>query len=237
MENIDKYIMLYDSIQFMNNSKELTKLMDKHQLEEHKRILSENAKRMINTILLMFIALIIISVFWFMLIDRKRKKRIIELQQELNQRRVDATLLFDETSEITKEQIVIRKIELIERQIHLCKLMFQTTQCYETLEIIKKATPKQLLDIEYLREEIKDGIWKSFIDVMNNLNEGNTKLTPEDQYFCMLILLNCSKAVIIELMDASSDALKTRKNRIKNKMHPLLFKFVFDSDNQYNTKK
>lgn len=236
-EYLDKYITLYDSIQIMNNNKELSRLMDKHKLEEHKRLLSEKSRKIIITTFILSMALIFASVFWFMLVDRKRKKRIIDLQQKLNQKRVDVALLRDEASEINNEDVERRNIELIEEQIHLCKLMFQPTHCCERLDSIKTATPKQLLDMDYLRKEIKDGVWKYFVDVMNSLDEGGAKLTSEDQYFCILILLNCDKTVIMELMEASSDALKTRKNRIKKKMLPYLFHFVFDSDNQYNSKK
>lgn len=236
IENMDAYMTFYDSIQIMIDNEELVRLMDKHQLEEHKRQLSEHARTVLLVIFLLFLASIIMCVFGFMLKDRKRKKRIIDLQQELNQKRVDVSLLRNEASEATNEQIDKRRIELLEQQIHLCKLMFQSTDSYEALETVKKATPKQLLDMDYLREEIKDGIWRSFVDVMNRLNEEDAKLTTEDQYFCVLIMLNCSKTVIMELMQVSSDALKTRKNRIKNKMNTELFKFVFNSDNQCNTK-
>lgn len=236
-EHMHKYIMLYDSIQVMSNNRELTKLMVKHQIEEHKRLLSEKSFKIIITISILSMALIFASVFVFLLVDRKQKKRIIDLQQELNQKRIDVTLLREEGSEINNEDIERRNIELIEDQIHLCKLMFQPTHYYERLESMKVATPKQLLDMDDLRREIQDGVWKYFFDVMNSLDEGGAKLTPEDQYFCILILLNCDKAMVMELMQASPDALKTRKNRIKKKMLPCLFKFVFESDNQYNTKK
>ena len=36
----------------------------------------------------------------------------------------------------------------------------------------------------------------------------------------------------MELMDASSDALKSRKSRIKSKMYLKLFDSIFISDNQ-----
>ena len=36
----------------------------------------------------------------------------------------------------------------------------------------------------------------------------------------------------MELMDDTSDALKTRKNRIKNKMDAQIFERVFGVDNQ-----
>lgn len=237
-EYMETYMLLFDSIQGMTDNKELARLMDKHQLEEHKRVLSEHTKTSLIYIFLIFLTLIIVCVFSFMLIDRKRKKRIIDLQKELNLKRVDAALLRDaEASESTDEHVNNRKIEVLEQQLQLCKLVFEPTRCCEILETMKEASQKQLIDFDYVREEMKDGIWESFVDVMDSLNAGVAKLTQEDQYFCMLILLNCSKGVIMELMDDTSDALKTRKNRIKNKMNPLLFKFVFSSDYQYNTRK
>lgn len=237
MENRYEYMLLYDSIQIMNNNKELTRLMDKHQLEEHKRLISERAKTVIIAIFLSFLVLLISFVFWRMLIDRKRKIRIIDLQQELNQKRVDVTLLRDEEASNSTNEIDIRKIELIEQQIELCNLMFKSTNYYKALETMKKASQKQLLDMEPMKEKIKDSVWESFVDVMNSLSENSTKLAKDDLYFCVLIILNCPKAVIMELMHASPDALKTRKNRIKNKMNPQIFKLVFESDYQFNTRK
>lgn len=237
-EYMEAYVLLYDSIQVMADNKELARLMDKHLLEEHKRALSKHTKMVIMYIYIATFALIFICVIGFMLVDRKRKERIIKLQKELNQKRVDVTLLRDaEVSQSTSEDHNNRKIELVEQQLQLCKLVFKPTKYYETLETIKKATPKELIDMNYFKKELKDGIWGTFVDVMNSLNEGDTNLTQEDQYFCILILLDCTKTVIMELMNVSSDALKTRKNRIKNKMNPCLFKFVFESDNQYNKKK
>lgn len=238
-EYMETYVLLYDSIQIMTDNKELARLMDRHLLEEHKRVLSEHAKMVLIYACVASFTLIFICIIGVMLIDRKRKKRIIDLQKELNQKRVDVTLLRDtEVSESTSEEYNNRKIEVIEQQLQLCKLVFKSTKCYENLEAIKKATPKQLMDINYLKKEIKDGVWESFVDVMNSLDEGDTNLTQEDRYFCILILLDCTKAVIMELMGGvSSDALKTRKNRIKNKMKPCFFKFVFESDYQYNKKK
>ena len=237
-EYMEAYVILYDSIQIMTDNKELARLMDKHLLEEHKRALSDHTKMVLMYICIASLIFVFVCVIWVMLVDRNRKKRIINLQKELNQKRVDATLLRDtEVSESVSEEYNNRKIEVIEQQLQLCKLVFKPTKCYENLETVKNATPKQLIDMNHLRKEIKDGVWESFVDVMNGLDEGDTNLTQEDQYFCILILLDCTKATIMELMDVSSDALKTRKNRIKNKMKPCLFKFVFESDYQYNKKK
>ena len=49
-ENMDAYRVLYDSMQIMNDNEELNRLMDKHQLEEHKRLLSEHTKMLVFTL-------------------------------------------------------------------------------------------------------------------------------------------------------------------------------------------
>lgn len=232
-ENMDIYKVLYDSIQIMTDNEELNRLMDKHQLEEHKRLLSEHAKTLVFTLVAVFFFLMIICVFCFMWNDRKRKKYYIALQHELTQKRVDTMLLKDEeVSESNKEHIDKKRSELTEQQIQLCISVLKTTDCYEQLEILEKATPKQLLAMRSLRKEIRSTISNAFVDVMVNLKERCPALTGDDVFYCVLSLLCCSKTVMMELMDATSDALKTRKNRIKNKMDTQIFERVFGADNQ-----
>ena len=232
-ENMDIYKVLYDSIQIMTDNEELNRLMDKHQLEEHKRLLSEHAKTLVFTLVAVFFFLMIICVFCFMWNDRKRKKYYIALQHELTQKRVDTMLLKDEeVSESNKENIDKKRSELTEQQIQLCVSVLKTTDCYDQLETLEKATPKQLLAMRSLRKDIRSTISNAFVDVMVNLKERYPTLTGDDVFYCVLSLLYCSKTVMMELMDATSDALKTRKNRIKNKVDAQLFERVFGADNQ-----
>ena len=232
-ENMDIYKVLYDSIQIMTDNEELNRLMDKHQLEEHKRLLSEHAKTLVFTLVAVFFFLMIICVFCFMWNDRKRKKYYIALQHELTQKRVDTMLLKDEeVSESNKEHIDKKRSELTEQQIQLCVSVLKITDCYDQLETLEKATPKQLLAMRSLRKDIRSTISNAFVDVMVNLKERYPTLTGDDVFYCVLSLLYCSKTVMMELMDATSDALKTRKNRIKNKVDAQLFERVFGADNQ-----
>ena len=232
-ENMDAYRVLYDSMQIMNDNEELNRLMDKHQLEEHKRLLSEHTKMLVFTLVSVFFFLMIICVFCFMWNDRKRKKRYIALQRELTQNRVDTMLLKEEeVSETNKEDLDKKRSKLTEQQIQLCISVLKTTNCYDQLEALEKATPKQLLVMRSLRKEIRSEISSAFVDVMMNLKERYPALTGDDIFYCVLSLLCCSKTVMMELMDATSDALKTRKNRIKNKMDAQIFDRVFDVDIQ-----
>lgn len=123
-ENIDAYKVLYDSIQFMTDNEELNRLMDKHQLEEHKRLLSEHTKTLIFSLVTAFFLLMVVCVFYFMWNDRKRKKHYIALQHELTQKRVDTMLLKEEeVSESNKEDLNKKRSELTERQIQLWGLL------------------------------------------------------------------------------------------------------------------
>ena len=224
-ENIDAYKVLYDSIQFMTDNEELNRLMDKHQLEEHKRLLSEHTKTLIFSLVTAFFLLMVVCVFYFMWNDRKRKKHYIALQHELTQKRVDTMLLKEEeVSESNKEDLNKKRSELTERQIQLCISVLKTTDCYDQLEALERATHKQLLMMRSLRKGIRSEISNAFVDVMMNLKERYPALTGDDIFYCVLSLLCCSKTVMMELMDATSDALKTRKNRIKNKMDAQIFR-------------
>ena len=141
-------------------------------------------------------------------------------------------LLKEEISESNKEDIDKKRSELTEQQIQLCISMLKTTNCYDQLEALEKATPKQLLAMRSLRKEMRSSISRSFVDVMENLQGRYPALTGDDVFYCVLSLLCCSKSVIMELMDATSDALKTRKSRIKNKVDAEIFDRVFGVDNQ-----
>ena len=232
-KNMDAYKVLYDSIQVMADNEELNRLMDKHQLEEHKRLLSERTKTLVFSLVTVFFSLMVICIFWFMWNDRRRKKYYIDLQHELTQKRVDTMLLREEeVSESNKEHINKKRSDLTEQQIQLCISVLKTTNCYDQLEALEGATPKQLLAMRSLRKEIRSDISNAFVDVMMNLKERCPALTGDDIFFCVLSLLCCSKTVVMELMDATSDALKTRKNRIKNKMDAQIFERVFGVDNQ-----
>ena len=233
MKNMDAYKVLYDSIQVMADNEELNRLMDKHQLEEHKRLLSERTKTLVFSLVTVFFSLMVICIFWFMWNDRRRKKYYIDLQHELTQKRVDTMLLREEeVSESNKEHINKKRSDLTEQQIQLCISVLKTTNCYDQLEALEGATPKQLLAMRSLRKEIRSDISNAFVDVMMNLKERYPALTGDDIFYCVLSLLCCSKTVMMELMDATSDALKTRKNRIKNKMDAQIFERVFGVDNQ-----
>ena len=233
VDNVDTYMILYDSIQELSDTRELDQLMDNYQLENHKKELFQRTRMIISILAFIFLLLVSICVFIFLWNDRRMKKRYITLYQDLMQNRVDVMLLKGvELAHLEKESLNDRLKELREQQLQICLSMFQTTECYKKLQVMERLTPKQLLSQTFIKSEMNITIRKAFVDVMGNLKECCPTLTDDDLFYCILCLLHCSKNIIIELMGVSSDALKMRKSRIKRKMDSELFESVFKSDYQ-----
>lgn len=228
----DAYLVLYDSIQILSQSRKLDRLINNYQFAEQKKMIIRRGKYIVGSFVVLFIALGITGGFLLIWIDRNRKKHYIALQQELVQNRLDTMLLKEEEKSDSEEDRINKLTELREQQLQICLSMFQATEAYKKLQIMEKAKPQQLIKMRAYKIEINVTIRKTFIDVISNLQECFPALTSDDLFYCVLSLINCSRSVILELMDVTSDALKSRKSRIKNKMSAELFNSVFTVDNQ-----
>lgn len=229
VETADIYMALYDSIQHLSDSKELARLMDNYQLEEYKKELSQHTRKIVIVLTVLFFILVVVTGFLFLWKDRKRKNHYIALQKKLTEKRVDLMRATDAID--FKEGANDKLVKLKEEQWQLCVSIFQTKEAYKKLLLLEKATPKQLLSLRPLVPFINETIRNDFIDIMADLKGKSPSLTSDDLFYCILSLLHCSKNTIMELMDVSSDAIKTRKNRIKNKVDPKLFEDIFNSGN------
>ena len=232
VQNADAYMVLYDSIQELSDKQQLDELMDNHQLAEQKQFLLHRGRLIMGSLIAIFIFLVFTGGLLFLWIDRSRKKNYILLQQELVQNRVDTMLLRENKIAKSEEERINTLSELRDQQLQICFSMFQSTESYKKLQGMENAKPKELIKLRAFKPEINATIRKTFIDVMSNLGECCPASTNDDLFYCILSLLGCSKAIIMELMAASSDALKSRKSRIKSKMYLKLFDSIFISDNQ-----
>lgn len=231
-QNADNYLVLYDSIQILSQSRKLDRLINKYQFAEQKEVILRRSKLIIGSIIAILLIIGFTGVFLLLWIDRNRKKQYIVLQEELVKNRVDTMLLRDEEISDSEEERINKLTELRKQQFPICLSMFQSTEAYKKLQAMEKAKPQQLIKLRNHKTEINVTIRKTFIDVMSNLEECCPTLTNDDLFYCILSLLHCSKVVILELMNVSSDALKSRKSRIKNKIPEKIFDSVFSIDNQ-----
>lgn len=224
----DSFFVFYDSIQSMNDRAELDKLMDNHILEMHKHKLSVKNERFTGILITAFILLALILGMVYMWRDSYRKKKYMLLQHRLMEKRAEIMLL----NEIPKSVLETKNAELYkleEERFTICVSLFETTEGYKKLCELAKATPKMRISIiNAYRQAIVNDIRNTFADVMGDLKDRCITFTNDDLFYCVLSLLHCSKDIIPDIMNVSSDAIKTRKNRIKNKIDSNLFSRIFE---------
>lgn len=227
----DSFIVYFDSIQASAYRAEIGDLMDNHQLEIHKYALLKEHQLAKKKMIYCFWGLFLVLALIYMWRDRCRKNKYIALQKQLNENRAEIMMLSESSAPIEEKSAELH--DLKEKNLQICISLFEATEGYKKLNELKNMKPgKRILKIQDYRERIIGDIRESFLDVMNNLRENCRSLTNEDLFYCLLSLLHCPKDLLLGIMDASSDAIKARKHRIKDKMDTVLFDKVFGSDNQ-----
>ena len=227
----DSFIVYFDSIQASAYRAEIGDLMDNHQLEIHKYALLKEHQLAKKKMIYCFWGLFLVLALIYMWRDRCRKNKYIALQKQLNENRAEIMMLSESSAPIEEKSAELH--DLKEKNLQICISLFEATEGYKKLNELKNMKPgKRILKIQDYRERIIGDIRESFLDVMNNLRENCCSLTNEDLFYCLLSLLHCPKDLLLGIMDASSDAIKARKHRIKDKMDTVLFDKVFGSDNQ-----
>lgn len=227
----DSFIVYFDSIQASAYRAEIGDLMDNHQLEIHKYALLKEHQLAKKKMIYCFWGLFLVLALIYMWRDRCRKNKYIALQKQLNENRAEIMMLSEGSAPIEEKSAELH--DLKEKNLQICISLFEATEGYKKLNELKNMKPgKRILKIQDYRERIIGDIRESFLDVMSNLRENCRSLTNEDLFYCLLSLLHCPKDLLLGIMDASSDAIKARKHRIKDKMDTVLFDKVFSSDNQ-----
>lgn len=224
---VDSFILFYDSIQMKDYRVELDELMDNHQVELHKRELSARNQQIIAGLVFFFLLFMFVLVIVYLWRDGCRKKKYMALQQRLMENRAEVMLL-NEISESVSDTKVAELHKLEEERFSICASLFRTTEGSKRLDELMKATAKTQVSItDTYRQVIINDIRKTFADVMKDLKEHYPSLTNDDLFYCILSLLRCSKFIILCILNVSSDAIKTRKSRIKNKIDEELFNRLF----------
>lgn len=224
----DSFLVLYDSIQAMDDRAELDRLMDNHLVELHKRELTVRNQWIVVSLVGAFLLLVFTLIILFLWRDGYRKKEYMLLQQRLMENRAEVMLL-NEVPELALNTKVAELHKLEEERFQICASLFGRTEGSNRLNELKKAVPKTQASIaDAYRKVIVDDIRKTFADVMGNLKERYPSLTNDDLIYCVLSLLHCPKIIILHILDVSSDAIKMRKSRLKSKVDANLFNHLFD---------
>lgn len=237
---IDTYTTLYDSLREEKNKEEIAKLINSYTIERYKREISEKQKHQ-TRISISFSILIIISIlFIFLMIDRHRKQEYIGLHKSLMKKRGEIMKMQEELNsmdmnhspnsiqEKENKQNILKQLQ--KEKFYYSIQLFQKTSYYKTIQELK---PKRRIEEKVFtsgeRGLLWDCIYQIFSDTMSYLKAQCPELTREDLLYCIFYLLGYSNSIIIICAGSNANALKSRKNRLKNKMTKELYSFIFST--------
>ena len=237
---IDTYTTLYDSLREEKNKEEIAKLINSYTIERYKREISEKQKHQ-TRISISFSILIIISIlFIFLMIDRHRKQEYIGLHKSLMKKRGEIMKMQEELNsmdmnhspnsiqEKENKQNILKQLQ--KEKFYYSIQLFQKTPYYKIIQELKqKRRIEEKVFTSGERELLWDCIYQIFSDTMSDLKAQCPELTREDLLYCIFYLLGYSNSIIIICAGSNANALKSRKNRLKNKMTKELYSFIFST--------
>ncbi|MCS2651092.1 tetratricopeptide repeat protein [Bacteroides faecis] len=218
IEAADSFIYYLDSIYDTTKAVETAHLVDKYEIELYQQKLGGRYKIEVLLLLLFFI----IGGTVYLLIDKSRKKKYLELQSQLMKNRTDI-LSGDIEGQDNSESDFIK---MLEPSLKLCLQLFRRTEVYEKLLFLEKRW--ELMSLLSIQEGqiICESIYETFGDIMLKLKIQHVDLTKEDLLHCAFFLLGCSKETILLCTRASEGAFKSRKSRMKIKLGEDFFEWM-----------
>lgn len=214
----DSFIYYLDSIYDTTKATETTRLVDQYEIELYHQRLVGRYKLEVLFLLLFFIVVGAFSLW----IDKRRKKKYLELQNQLMKSRTD--ILSGDCDDENNTESDFK--EILEPSLKLCLQLFCRTESYEKLlSLEKKMGVATSLSIEE-GQMICKNIYETFGDIMLKLRIQYTELTKEDLLYCVLLMFGCSNETILLCTRASKGAFKSRKSRMKVKLGEDFFEWV-----------
>lgn len=214
----DSFIYYLDSIYDTTKAIETTRLADQYEIELYRQKLAGRYKLEVLFLLMFFIVVGAFSLW----IDKRRKKKYLELQNQLMKSRTD--ILSGDCDDENNTESDFK--EILEPGLKLCLQLFCRTESYEKLlSLEKKMGVATSLSLEE-GQMICESIYETFGDIMLKLRIQYTELTKEDLLYCVLLMFGCSKETILLCTRASEGAFKSRKSRMKVKLGEDFFEWV-----------
>lgn len=215
---VDSFIYYLDSIYDTTKAAETTRLVGQYEIELYQQKLAGRYKIEVLSLLLLFV----IGATIYLLIDKRRKKKYLELQNQLMKNRTDILPSDFEEQNNTGSHFK----EMLEPSLELCFQLFRKTEAYEKFLFLEKRMGVGVsLNIQE-GQRICESIYETFGDSMLKLKIQYRDLTKEDLLHCAFFLLGCSKETILLCTRASEGAFKSRKSRMKVKLGEELFEWM-----------
>ncbi len=202
---INQYTLLLDSIYSINKQMEITEIQDKHIVEVHDQQLKARHARFMFWMGILAVVLLSGTAITFLLIDRKRKKRYLQAQEELRQANV----------EVLRAQVDEQPADLdalYRKKLAACQNLFRRTPSARLLLV----PPASLTAAQ--RQTLMDDLTRSFVDIMLDVKNASNAVNDQELMYCILSSLQCSTAQMAELLNTTESTLRSRKARLKEKM-------------------
>ena len=156
----------------------------------------------------------------------KKRGEIMKMQEELNS--MDMNHSPNSIQEKENKQNILKQLQ--KEKFYYSIQLFQKTSYYKTIQELKqKRRIEEKVFTSGERELLWDCIYQIFSDTMSYLKAQCPELTREDLLYCIFYLLAYSNSIIIICTGSNANALKSRKNRLKNKMTKELYSFIFST--------
>ena len=215
-----------DSINRIEQRREIDEIHTAHAMELQRRELSERHRRFMycaTQIIVCLLATIAISV---LLIERHRKQHYLRLQKELQRNQAEIYKMYEsiegkrDNGSLARDQILALYRDNLSKSIALFKKERWATHLQQLSEQRSKDIP--FFTIKE-RERLAEILERCFINVKTNLRDeaakNNSKLSAEDIHLCFYLALGYSTGVIRECLAAATDnVINQRKKRLASKL-------------------
>jgi len=211
---IHEYKVLLDTIFSRSQKEKIAEIKDKHIVEIHDQQMKARHARFMLWMGIGAVVLLSGITFAFLLIDRRRKKRYLQIVEEL--RDTNVKVLQAQGDETPADMDAIYRSKLA-----ACQNLFRRTSSARLLLM-----PPSSLTADQKQALIND-LTRSFVDIMLDVKNASNAVNDQELLYCILSSLQCSTAQMAELLNTTESSLRKRKVRIKEKMAESMFLLFF----------
>ena len=214
---INHFEQMGDSINRIERRTEIDDIHTAHAMELHQRELAQRHQRFV----FIFVCLLAAIIIGVLLVERRRKRHYLRLQQELQRNQAEIYKMYESIEEKRDKGLPNREqiLALYRDNISKSVALFKGNRWADRLQHLSEQRSKDIPSFTIKeRELLAEALERSFINVITNLRDEAAKqksrLSTEDIHLCLFLSLGYSIGVIRECLAASSDDV-VRKRRVR----------------------
>lgn len=176
--------------------------------------------------IVIILSVVFVGIILFFIYDRHSKKRYIRLRKELDRSRISQIELQSVSSENGQNSELS---EIWKRRAAICKDNFARNGWMKKLQQIeggdRDSNGSFLPPAE--RNKLREQLFEEFTDVIIDIKAASNGVNLDDLSLCLFCLLKVNNTTISICMGTSENAIRTRKSRLKEKLDPQMYQFIF----------